>query len=86
LVVRSDWNAIVRHPIYTGLLLGFAGSVLAIGEWRGVLALLIVTVALWRKLRVEEGRSDATTVWGRPCDLCAARGCVDSVPVVVKRP
>ena len=43
-----------QHPIYTGLLLGFAGSALAIGEWRGILALVIVTVALWRKLRVEE--------------------------------
>jgi protein-S-isoprenylcysteine O-methyltransferase Ste14 len=44
----------VRHPIYTGLLLGFAGSAIARGEWRGVLALLIVAAALWRKLKVEE--------------------------------
>jgi protein-S-isoprenylcysteine O-methyltransferase Ste14 len=44
----------VRHPIYTGLLLAFIGSALARGEWRGVLAVLIVFVALWRKLRLEE--------------------------------
>jgi protein-S-isoprenylcysteine O-methyltransferase Ste14 len=44
----------VRHPIYTGLLLGFAGTALAVAEWRGVAALLLVFAALWRKLRLEE--------------------------------
>jgi protein-S-isoprenylcysteine O-methyltransferase Ste14 len=53
-LITSGPYAIVRHPIYTGLLFGFAGSALAVGEWRGLLALGIVTLALWRKLRVEE--------------------------------
>ena len=53
LVVTGPY-ALVRHPIYTGLLLAFAGSALALGEWRGVLAVVIVWVALWRKLRFEE--------------------------------
>jgi protein-S-isoprenylcysteine O-methyltransferase Ste14 len=44
----------VRHPIYTGLLLAFAGTALARDEWRGVLAVAIVYIALWRKLRLEE--------------------------------
>jgi protein-S-isoprenylcysteine O-methyltransferase Ste14 len=44
----------VRHPIYTGLLLAFIGSALAVGEWRGVVAVLIAALALWRKLRREE--------------------------------
>ena len=46
--------AIVRHPIYTGLLLAFIGSALARGEWRGVLAVAVVLAALWRKLGLEE--------------------------------
>ncbi len=46
--------AIVRHPIYTGLLVAFIGSAMARGEWRGVLAVLIAWWALWRKLRLEE--------------------------------
>jgi protein-S-isoprenylcysteine O-methyltransferase Ste14 len=46
--------AFVRHPIYSGLLLAFAGWALATGEWRGVLAVAIVAAAFWRKLRVEE--------------------------------
>ena len=46
--------AIVRHPIYTGLLVAFIGSAMAGGEWRGVFAVLIAWWALWRKLRLEE--------------------------------
>ena len=53
-LITSGPYAIVRHPIYTGLLLGFAGSALAVGEWRGVLAFVIVFWALWRKARYEE--------------------------------
>lgn len=44
----------VRHPIYTGLLLMFAGSALGVAEWRGVLAVAIVLASFWRKLRIEE--------------------------------
>lgn len=53
-LIRRGPYAIVRHPIYTGLLAGFAGSALALGQWRGLIALVIVCVALWRKLRLEE--------------------------------
>lgn len=53
-LVTNGPYAIVRHPIYTGLLLAFIGSALARGEWRGVLAVAIVLVALLRKLGVEE--------------------------------
>jgi protein-S-isoprenylcysteine O-methyltransferase Ste14 len=44
----------VRHPIYTGLLLAFVGSALAVGEWRGLLAVAIVAASFWRKLKLEE--------------------------------
>ena len=44
----------LRHPIYTGLLVAFIGSAMAIGEWRGVFAVLIAWWTLWRKLRLEE--------------------------------
>jgi protein-S-isoprenylcysteine O-methyltransferase Ste14 len=53
-IVSSGPYHWVRHPIYTGLLLAFAGSAVARGEWRGVLAALIATAALVRKLRMEE--------------------------------
>ena len=44
----------VRHPIYTGLILMFLGTALAVGEWRALLAVAIASVAFWRKLRREE--------------------------------
>jgi protein-S-isoprenylcysteine O-methyltransferase Ste14 len=52
--ITSGPYAWVRHPIYTGLLLGFVGSAVAVGEWRGLVALIVVGLALWRKLRLEE--------------------------------
>jgi protein-S-isoprenylcysteine O-methyltransferase Ste14 len=53
-IVRSGPYRWIRHPIYTGLLLAFLGSAIALGEWRGLLALGIAAAAFWRKSRVEE--------------------------------
>ena len=53
-LIRSGPYRFARHPIYTGLLLGFIGTAVALAEWRGVLAVAIVFAALWRKLRLEE--------------------------------
>ena len=53
-LVESGPYSMVRHPIYTGLLLAFVGSALARGEWRGVLAVLLALWAFWRKWRLEE--------------------------------
>jgi len=44
----------VRHPIYTGLLFGLIGSALALGQWRGLLAVAIFLLAVLRKIRLEE--------------------------------
>lgn len=53
-LVRGGPYRFVRHPIYTGILLGFVGSAIARNEWRGVLAVAICYAALWRKLKLEE--------------------------------
>lgn len=53
-LVTSGPYALVRHPIYTGLLLALLGSTLALGDWRAVLAFGLSAGALWHKMRVEE--------------------------------
>jgi protein-S-isoprenylcysteine O-methyltransferase Ste14 len=53
-LIRSGPYQFVRHPIYTGMLLGAIGRALTIGEWRGILAVVLVLGAHWRKARREE--------------------------------
>ena len=53
-LVRSGPYALVRHPIYAGLLVALLGSAVACGELRAVLGLGVVAAAFTRKLRIEE--------------------------------
>jgi protein-S-isoprenylcysteine O-methyltransferase Ste14 len=53
-LIRGGPYRRARHPIYTGILLAVLGSALAEGQWRGLLALALITVAFLRKIRVEE--------------------------------
>ncbi len=40
-IVRSGPYRWIRHPIYTGLLFALLGSALALGEWRGLVAVVL---------------------------------------------
>lgn len=53
-LIRSGPYARLRHPIYSGVLLGVAGTALAVGEWRGVIALVIMLVNYAVKARRED--------------------------------
>ena len=53
-LIRSGPYRWVRHPIYTGILLGLLGTVIALGEWRGLLALACMTLGFIRKIYIEE--------------------------------
>ena len=46
--------SLVRHPIYTGLLTGFLGTAIAIGQVRGLVAFALIFAVLWYKLQLEE--------------------------------
>ena len=45
---------VTRHPIYTGLMTAVAGTALAAGEWRCVVAVVVILLALMVKMGQEE--------------------------------
>jgi protein-S-isoprenylcysteine O-methyltransferase Ste14 len=53
-IIRNGPYAYIRHPLYTGMLTAIAGTALVLGEWRGVIALLLALGAFWRKASTEE--------------------------------
>ncbi|HUN45891.1 MAG TPA: isoprenylcysteine carboxylmethyltransferase family protein [Stellaceae bacterium] len=53
-LIRSGPYGWVRHPIYSGVLLALAGTVLALDEWRGIVALALMAGSFWRKILIEE--------------------------------
>jgi protein-S-isoprenylcysteine O-methyltransferase Ste14 len=53
-LIRSGPYGFVRHPIYTGMLLAAMGTALVIGEWPGVLAVVVIWAAHSRKALREE--------------------------------
>jgi protein-S-isoprenylcysteine O-methyltransferase Ste14 len=54
-LVRSGAYARMRHPIYSGVLLGVAGSALVVDQWSGLLALVLPLVNYVVKAKREEG-------------------------------
>lgn len=44
----------MRHPIYSGLLLAFIGTSLAIGQWRGILAVALALAAFLQRIVIED--------------------------------
>ncbi len=55
-LVRDGPYRFVRHPIYTGVLVGALGSALAIGEWRAVVGVALGFASFLMKSRIEEAR------------------------------
>lgn len=54
-LVTGGPYALVRHPIYSGLMLAFIGTALAIGQWRAMLAVALALIAIVHRIIVEEG-------------------------------
>lgn len=44
----------IRHPIYTGIAVGLAGTAIFIGEWRGIVAFAAILISHFFKARKEE--------------------------------
>ena len=59
-LIRTGPYRHVRHPIYSGLLLGLVGTAVAVGEVRVFVALALMLLAFVLKSRVEERRMRQT--------------------------
>jgi len=53
-LVRSGPYRLIRHPIYTGMLGMFVGTAVVSGELHGLAAVVLISVAYFRKIRLEE--------------------------------
>lgn len=53
-LIQSGPYRVVRHPIYTGLLIAFIGTAIAIGEWRAIISIAVMAVMIVYKIRVED--------------------------------
>jgi protein-S-isoprenylcysteine O-methyltransferase Ste14 len=53
-LIRNGPYALVRHPIYTGMLLALFGTCLVVDRWRALIGFVILVAGLIYKMRVEE--------------------------------
>ena len=53
-LITSGPYAVVRHPIYTGILTGFLGMAIAISQVRGFIVFVLIFLVFGVKLRMEE--------------------------------
>jgi protein-S-isoprenylcysteine O-methyltransferase Ste14 len=53
-LIRTGPYRVVRHPIYSGLLVAIMGAALIVGEFRVLLAFAIVLALFYLKARKEE--------------------------------
>lgn len=54
-VIDTGPYALVRHPIYTGLIAGMLATGIAIGTVTAILGALFISFGMWQKARMEEG-------------------------------
>jgi protein-S-isoprenylcysteine O-methyltransferase Ste14 len=53
-LIRTGPYRFVRHPIYTGVILAAVGTAIALDQWRGVIAVLLLWVSFTIKRLKEE--------------------------------
>ncbi len=81
-LITTGPYALVRHPIYTGILTGFLGMAIAISQVRGFIVLVLIFLALWIKLRMG-GTVDAFPVRRNIRHLCSTHCCPGALPLLI---
>jgi protein-S-isoprenylcysteine O-methyltransferase Ste14 len=53
-IVDTGPYGMVRHPIYTGQIIGLLATGLAIANWAAILGVILISLGEWQKARMEE--------------------------------
>src|SRR5579884_1328397 len=53
-IIDTGPYGMVRHPIYTGQIVGMIATGIAIGNWAAILGTLLIPFGEWQKARMEE--------------------------------
>ena len=53
-LIRSGPYKLVRHPIYTGILIMYVGTAIVTGTWLALVGVALAVLAYVRKIRLEE--------------------------------
>ena len=53
-IIDTGPYGVVRHPIYTGQIIGLLASGLAIATWTAMVGVLLIAFGQWQKARLEE--------------------------------
>jgi protein-S-isoprenylcysteine O-methyltransferase Ste14 len=53
-LIRTGPYRAIRHPIYTGILVGMLGTIMTLGEVRGLVAMAVAWLSFYFKARREE--------------------------------
>jgi protein-S-isoprenylcysteine O-methyltransferase Ste14 len=53
-VIDTGPYGVVRHPIYTGLIIAILATGIAVGTWTAILGAMLISFSQWQKARMEE--------------------------------
>jgi protein-S-isoprenylcysteine O-methyltransferase Ste14 len=53
-IIDTGPYGVVRHPIYTGQIIGLLATGIAIGNWAAMLGTVLISFGEWQKARMEE--------------------------------
>src|SRR5579884_3514715 len=53
-LIRTGPYAHLRHPIYSGVLLGVIGTAVEVGRWRALVSVVLILISYWIKGRRED--------------------------------